>query len=152
MALDSANDTTPRRMHRTLAVYLAMYAWVKNLDCVVIDGHDLRRYLGDMSRLEKPRKWAIMEDVKALFPHAQYIRRVGATPILFLSRTEIPDAAWKGRLYLGERIERFRELGIRADTVYLPKEEEIVALNAKVIHGIEDFAPLERAWRQAGGR
>lgn len=138
-----ASKPAPRRSHKVLAVYLVMYAWVKNLDCVIIDGDHLRKYLGGLSRLEKSRQKQIIEDTKPFFVFAQYLGSGdGGSPTLFLSRLRMPDSTWQSSTSLDGYQKRLAAVGVRAGQVRLPTEEAIVALNATVIHGIADFAPL----------
>lgn len=132
----------PRRAHRVLAVYLAMHAWVKRLDCVIIEGEDLRSYLGGIARLESGRKSNIADDVKSLFSFHHFLPGPPGSPTLFLSRVPIPDEIWATKGLLYDFRQRLAQAGIRAGFVKLPAEEAIVALNAQVIHGVANFAPL----------
>ena len=54
----------------------------------------------------------------------------------------MPDSTWQSSTSLDGYQKRLAAVGVRAGQVRLPTEEAIVALNATVIHGIADFAPL----------
>jgi hypothetical protein len=58
-----------RRTHRTMAAYLAMVAWTRNLDCVAIDRREIVRFWGLSKRVENQRIDWLKGDIKQFFPH-----------------------------------------------------------------------------------
>lgn len=79
------------RLHRSIAHYFAVRAWVNKAECVVLDRSVLETLLG-LERIKRVRVDWIKQDVKLFFPYmiAYYTVSQGRPlATLFLSRVEI---------------------------------------------------------------
>ena len=65
-----------RRQHRVLGQYLAMQAWVRGLDCIVLEKRDLDHYLS-LERLKEPRVQWVRDDLTPWFPHQETYENSG---------------------------------------------------------------------------
>src|SRR6266446_9281834 len=80
-----------RRQHRIIGHYLAVEAWRRGLDCIVLVRDDLEAFLG-LERFKSKRNRWIMEDLKPWFRYQQpyYLTKVqNSIHSLFLSRVPI---------------------------------------------------------------
>ena len=132
-----------RRGHKLLGCYLALCAWTQGLDCVVLRRED---YLGFflLGRMEDTRVQWLEEDLKETFPYvrALYDDKTEVFSVLYLSRREFPTDSWKP-IRTEERIEMFRDRGLACDFVSIPREEDMVAILAKAVHGLGFVMPKE---------
>src|SRR5262245_31440895 len=104
------NDTFHRqscaRTHYILGHYLAVQAWVRGLDCIVLTRADLEFFLG-LQRFKSARVRWLQEDLKHWFPHQEAYYRSGAESSihsLFLSRVPLDEFLPKGTMTTDDRI------------------------------------------------
>ena len=95
-----------RRQHRIIGHYLALTAWLRGLDCIVLVRSDLEKFLG-LERFKSIRvKW-LKEDLKPWFPHQEdYYNTSMPSSIhsLFLSRVSISSYLPEGSMTTEARI------------------------------------------------
>ncbi len=100
-----------RRHHRMIGHYLALQAWTRKLDCIVLDRSDLKSFLG-LERFKTSRiKW-LMEDLKPWFPYQKSYTKSGTESSihsLYLSRVPIDNHLPAGTMTTTERINRMSE-------------------------------------------
>lgn len=86
-----AHRAACQRQHRVLGHYLAVQAWLRNLDCIAVEREDLEIYLG-LERFKSERiKW-LLEDLKPWFPYKSAFYKASAESSLhslFLARVKI---------------------------------------------------------------
>ncbi len=129
-----------KRSHKLLGMYLALWAWRKDIDCVVLPRSRLLPYLG-LQQMRNTRIDWLTEDVKDLF---RYSWRTVTTPTevygtLYLSRKAIPSSAKEGSMTDDRRIELLKKAGLSAAIAAIPPEEQIVSVLALMAHGVGDF-------------
>jgi hypothetical protein len=139
-----------RRQHRLLGHYLALYAWVKNLDCVALSRQHLQSFLG-IERFKTSRLEWLKEDIKPWFSFTtDFWRGGGLNPTfasIFLSRISLDGVLPAGAMTTEQRIAKIATCALRAGLFQLkkrakakgpfPAEGEIIAFLAKVSVGIE---------------
>ena len=118
-----------RRSHRLLGAYLALWAWRKRVDCVVIHRYELHPYLGIKARHEQRLQWLIA-DTKYLFPyiHELYQLPTRKRGSLYLSRLRFPQEAFDRRMYDDDRIKSLGEQGLRAAMITKLPTERAMAI------------------------
>ena len=133
-----------RRQHRVLGNYLAMEAWSRGIDCIVLVRPDLEKFLG-LKRFKSARiKW-LRSDLKPWFPHQDAFYKTTAPSSissLYLSRLSLSGHLPKGSMTTDKRIAR---MGSDAPTTeYFSKpgatlhtEAEIIAYLATLAAGLE---------------
>ena len=102
-----------QRQHRVLGQYLAIQAWLRCVDCFVIQRTDLQTFLG-LERFKHVRIEWLEEDLKPWFPYqASFLHwpsyREGVVPSfqnLFLSRVPIGKFLSEDTVTLEERLAR----------------------------------------------
>lgn len=130
------------RIHRTMAAYLAMIAWTRNLDCVAIDRDELVGFWGISKRVENQRLEWLKGDIKPFFPHVKILRvstRGQKFGSVFLSRREFPSFAsvtFPAKLRDEKRAQFLTKKGFITAVVSLPSEVEMLASLSAVIHGL----------------
>ena len=130
-----------RRSHRILASYLALWAWSKAVDCIVIDRQELFSYLGIKAMRGQRLQW-LAKDIRDLFPYTKALYKgTGAHASTYLSRLEFPRDTFKGRMYDEERIKELERGGLRAADVKLPREGRIVVFLASAAAGVKSRNP-----------
>jgi len=77
-----------RLEHRLLGLYLLIYAWRTNADCIQISSDVLKEHL-DVSALRTSRIYELKEDIKDLFPVT--LGSTNATTFYF-SRLSLPTS------------------------------------------------------------
>ena len=86
-----AHRAACQRQHRVFGHYLAVQAWLRNLDCIAVEREDLEVYLG-LERFKSERvKW-LLEDLRPWFPYKFAFYKASAESSLhslFLSRVKI---------------------------------------------------------------
>jgi hypothetical protein len=86
-----AHRSACQRQHRVFGHYLAIQAWLRNLDCIAVKREDLEVYLG-LERFKSERvKW-LLEDLEPWFPYNRVFYKASAESSLhslFLSRVKI---------------------------------------------------------------
>ncbi len=135
-----------RRQHRIVAQYLAVQAWQRRLDCIVLVRNDLEKFLG-LKRFKAARVGWLREDFEPWFPYqSPYYRTVSPSSIhsLFLSRVPIKLHLPSGAMSSEQRINqmeddapptaRFSETLSAAD---VPTEKDIVAELAVLSAGLD---------------
>jgi len=142
-----------RRQHRVIANYVALEAWLRGLDCVVLDRRDLQRLLG-LERFKSARVAWMLTDFQPWFPyHVAYYRTAsGLSSIgsLFLSRVPIEGHLPVGSMSDERRIERMDPDSPRTAILWkgatsAPSEAKIVSKLALYAAGLD--APSERRRR-----
>ena len=137
-----------RRQHRVVANFLAVEAWSRGLDCIVLEREDLQKLLG-LKRFKSERVRWMHDDFQPWFPHQEaYYRTVAPSSIgsLFLSRKPIGDHLPTGSMTTDDRI---KAMGPEAPATEkfskgrkrVPGEDEIVARLAVLAAGLD--APRE---------
>lgn len=114
---------------RRLVTYSALAAWSMGLDCIVYDAGQLRRHFF-ISRLEDTRVERILKVARPVFPYATKLWSDPDTHsqvTIFLSRSELPSAVFKGRMSNGRRIELLN-LTIPTGRVELPDSYELMGV------------------------
>ena len=105
--MDAHRDTC-KRQHRVLGHFLAIQAWLRGLDCIVVSRSDLEVFLG-LERFKKQRIEWLQEDLRPWFRH-QYPLEQGGTGFslhsLYLSRAPIEKWLADGELTTTERISK----------------------------------------------
>lgn len=126
-----------RRSHQILAVYLALWAWKKRVDCVVIHRNQLHPYLGIKARRQQRFRW-LVADTRHLFPYRQelYQRRSGGRGTLYLSRKKFPPDIFDKSMYDIDRIGLLGEHGHSAAMIEkLPSERAMAQFLASPVIG-----------------
>ncbi|WP_157447528.1 hypothetical protein [Chthoniobacter flavus] len=124
-----------RRQHRLVAHYLALQAWLRGLECIVLSRADLMRFFG-LTRFKSARiKW-LQSDMKPWFPHQEaYYKTSSPSSIhsLFLSRVPIDPHLPRGSMSTADRIRRMASNSPRTEPFIAfsamaaaPNEEEIL--------------------------
>ncbi len=131
-----------RRQQRTLGHWLATEAWVRGVDCVVIEAIDVLSFLG-LDRFKSPRPAWLEEDLKPWFPHQVFRPSPGwtsSTPDLYLSRFPIADLLRGSPLKPDDWIKQLPADAPRAENFsssgQLPSEAEMVSELAKLSAGL----------------
>ena len=97
-----------QQRHRIIGHYLAVQAWERGLDCIVLVRKDLESFLG-LERFKGKRNHWIMEDLKPWFqfPKPYYLTKAKTSlHSLFLSRVPIDHHLPLGSMTTEERIRR----------------------------------------------
>jgi len=142
-----------RRKHRVLGHYLAIQAWLRKLDCIVLQRRELEHFLG-LERFKSTRVTWLIVDLKPWFPfHESYYLSKSPSSIsaLFLSRVEIAGHLPKGTMTTDQRISRLSKDAPKTGKFVLktsqkpPSEDSIVSELALVTAGLREPAkfPLE---------
>ncbi len=101
-----------RRQHRVIGHFLALQAWTRGVDCIVLQREHLESFLG-LERFKRARQEWLMEDLRPWFPHQQKIRRFGtksSLASLFLSRVSLDEHFPRGPpMTTAQRIAKFHE-------------------------------------------
>lgn len=126
-----------RRSHRILGSYLALWAWKKRVDCVVVARHELFAYLGLKAMRAQRLQW-LARDIKDLFPYTQPLyQKTGAHGSTYLSRLKFHHGAFDGRMYDDERVRVLEKGGVRATAIGLPSEGRMVLFLAAAAAGVK---------------
>ena len=134
-----------RRQHRVLGHYLAVHAWVRGLDCVVLVRSDLERFLG-LKRFKSIRVGWLQEDLRPWFPHqTPYYRSGSPSSIhsLFLARIPMDAHLAPGTMTTDWRIARLAPAAPKTakfvDTAYpwtIVTESDMVSQLALISSGL----------------
>ena len=146
-----AHRETCRRQHRVLGHFLAIQAWLRGLDCIVVSRHDLEVFLG-LERFKQQRVGWLREDLLPWFQH-QYVLQQGAAGFslhsLYLSRLAIEKWLPDGELTTEERIAKLAKGAPKTDTfAHVPRshrevtELDVVRYLAILDSGLAEPAPL----------
>jgi len=141
-------DEHYRRQHRIVGHYLAVTAWIRGLDCIVLDRSDVQTLLR-ISDTREGRVTQFVADIKPWFQfNKAYYKPQSKTFLksLFLSRASLDSYLPKGRMGVDQRIakaitangalkiERFSN--IRGSNS-APSETEMVSYLALLAAGIK---------------
>lgn len=133
-----------RRQHRVIGHYLALQAWHRGLDCIVLNRTDLERFLG-LKRFKKERIDWLRADLKPWFPFQKpyYLKRSKSSiHSLFLSRADLTQYLPAGMMTTEERITGMKpgspktELFSEYDKVPIPSQAEMVSYLALLAAGL----------------
>lgn len=126
-------DEYYRRQHRIVGHYLALQAWLRNLDCMGLDRSDLQALL-NITNTGEERIKQFIEDIKPWFKfHKAYYRKSSGTYVLslFLSRIAIklPPGS---KMSVDQRIAKAGTAGgemrvERFSMAKIPSEKEMVS-------------------------
>ena len=97
-----------RRQHRVIGQYLAMQAWKRGLDCIVLERDNLEFFLG-LEQFKSTRLRWLREDLKPWFPHqVAHYNTIAASLIgaLYLSRVPIERHLPSGSMTVDERLKK----------------------------------------------
>jgi len=144
MSENQAYRAACRRQHRVVANYLAVEAWSRVLDCIVLVREDLEKLLG-LKRFKSVRvKW-LRVDLAPWFPYQEpYFRSSALSSIdsLFLSRVPIAKHLPEGSMTTDERIARMvagspPTKRFSKGRAKVPDEADIVARLAVLAAGLD---------------
>lgn len=135
-----------KRQHRILAHYLAIQAWLRKLDCIVLVRSDLEKFLG-LKRFKSTRVDWLQDDLKPWFPYQfpYYLTRAGSSiHSLFLSRVPIEKHLPSGSMSTDKRISQMETDAPRTakfsetrGASNIPDEKQIVAELAVISAGLD---------------
>jgi hypothetical protein len=119
-------------------MYLAVTAWVRKIDCVILAREDLLPFLG-LERMKDRRIEWLKKDVQRLFPYAENLvaEKTKNYSSLYLSRIAFPDDEVFRWMSHDMRIRKLEAAGLKAAIVEIPEEGVMVSLMATAIHGIK---------------
>lgn len=132
------------RRHRTMALYLAMMAWAKGLDCVVVNRNEIVRFWGLTRRVEDQRLDWLKEDVTQFFPYIMPLYSAKGSEkfaSVFLSRRPFPPEAFYGSITDEKRSAALTAGGLPTSPVKLPTEMDMLALITATMHGLGTISP-----------
>lgn len=113
-----------------LGHYLAIQAWVKGLDCLVIKRSQLANFLG-LERFKGRRIEWLREDLIPWFEYFYDLYSLGSFSGVYLSRKRFPRPLGSKSMNDKQRINALSEVSIvAAELESMPKEEEVVSLPA----------------------
>jgi hypothetical protein len=144
MTTDEFYREFQRRRHKLLGAYLALRAWERNVDCVVLPRNALLPYLELEGEMKNVRLAWLKEDLSKLFPYylSTEITKTRKFEALYLSRVEIPEVPEEEDATDDlEFASLFEKNGLRIGILdEIPGESEIIRMMADVSHGISDFS------------
>lgn len=140
-----------RRQHRVLGHFLAIQAWLRGVDCLVLEREDLEAFLG-LRRFKEERVRWLQADLRPWFPH-QYVIEQGSTWFslhsLYLSRVPIEKWIPEGNLTTEQRLAAFARHAPKAQqfspmtgSPSLVDERDVVRYLALLDSGLADPVPL----------
>lgn len=131
-----------RRQQRTLGHWLATEAWLRGVDCIVIEAADVLSFLG-LDRFKSARAAWLEDDLRPWFPYQIFRPAPGSTPStpdLYLSRFPIEEFVHGGPMKADDWIAQLPTNALRAENFSargrFPSEEEIVGDLAKLSAGL----------------
>lgn len=142
-----------QRQHRVIGNYLAIEAWVRGLDCIVLVRSDLEG-LFHLQRFKSTRVEWMIADFRPWFPYQQPYYRTNARSSIhsiFLSRVPIGAHLPRGSMTTEERIRRMEDDAPRTarfsrDRQRVPDEAEILSRLAVLAAGLD--APKKQIRRR----
>ncbi|HXP87220.1 MAG TPA: hypothetical protein VN841_20985 [Bryobacteraceae bacterium] len=146
-----------RWQHRTIGHYLAVQAWVRGLNCLVLVRADLEAFLG-LKRFKSARvKW-LKEALKPWFPHqTAYFKSAAPSSIhsLFLARVSMDKHLPSGSMTTDNRIlgmaaeaPRTERFTAKDDGSEVPSHAKIVSQLSVFVAGLD--VPKRRRKRRTG--
>lgn len=130
-----------RRSYRVLSIYLALWCWVRKVDCVAIPRHELMSYIGK-ERFRGRRYEMLVADIRRLFPYASKLDFSGQNKFstLYLSRKKYPNGIFDATMSDERRVEQLHKKGLATGIIKkLPPEMSMVSTLARMAHGLQDF-------------
>lgn len=126
-----------RRQHRLLGCYLALDAWMRCIDCVVLSRDQLLPFLG-LKHMQNKRITWLKNDVRDFFPHhfVTVTSSAGAYATLYLARLPIPEHDHRKKMSDVDRASLFTSTGLKSALVSIPDEEDMVAMLAQRMCGL----------------
>jgi hypothetical protein len=118
-----------KRTHRTMATYLAIVAWTRDLDCVVIDREEIVRFWGLSKRVEKQRLEWLKSDIQHFFPYVEALNFTSGTKkfgSLYFARRQFPKKSFDAAMADKKRALSLTEKGFHTELVPVPTELEIM--------------------------
>ena len=145
-----------RRQHRMLGQYLAMQAWIRGLECIVLERRDLEHFLG-LERFKSTRVQWLKEDLRPWFPEQEAHYRTGAPSSihsLYLSRVPMGTHLPPGSMTVEKRLQRMASSAPKAGRFLEegypwrpPTEQDVVSQLAVISAGLavpQDYAAKRR--------
>src|SRR5437016_2949069 len=106
-----------KRSHRILSSYVALWAWRKGVDCVVVDRSELFWYLG-IRAMRKQRLHWLGQDIKVLFPYVEELHGgTGGHATTYLSRRKFPPGVFDKAMHDNERVRVLEGRGLAAASI-----------------------------------
>ena len=143
-----------QRQHRVMGHFLAIQAWLRGVDCLVLEREDLQRFLG-LQRFKEERVRWIQEDLRPWFKHQSSMEQGGAgfsLHSLYLSRVEIEKWIPGGEFSTEDRIKAFDKKAPKTEKFShssaqrsLVDELDVVRYLALLDSGLVDPVPLSRS-------
>ncbi|WP_228520374.1 hypothetical protein, partial [Vibrio parahaemolyticus] len=135
---DDAYRESQKRLHRVLGTYLALVAWKKRADGIVIKREHLLNFL-KITRMQNVRVDWMKDDLMHLFRYTgnTYFSSSGTYAELYLSRVPIPKGIFYEKMSTEKRIKLFKEKGIKIISVEPPEEKELIKKVALITAGVE---------------
>jgi hypothetical protein len=130
-----------KRQHRIIGHYLALQAWLRGLDCIVLSRHDLEFFLG-LRRFKSIRVIWLQGDLQPWFQNqVPYYSSKAPSSIscLFLSRVIIEPHLPKGRMTTSQRLSAMKPGSPRAD-LFLDSPNAILPTEAQMISQLAMFS------------
>ncbi|WGK83064.1 hypothetical protein PYE51_16980 [Vibrio aestuarianus] len=135
---DDAYRESQMRLHRVLGTYLALVAWKRKADGVVINRESLLSFL-KISRMQNVRVDWMKEDLAHLFPYTgnTYFSKTGSYSALYLLRQPLPKGILHKTMSTSERIKVFKDNGLKVIRITPPDEKELIKKVALITSGLE---------------
>jgi hypothetical protein len=133
-----------RRQHGMLGQYLAMQAWVRGLECIVLQRRDLEYFLG-LERFKSTRVQWLREDLTPWFPHQEAHHKTGAPSSihsLYLSRVSMGPHLPPGSMTVDVRLQKMSATAPKTEMFLAqgpwrpPTEQAIVSQLAVISAGL----------------
>jgi len=144
------------RQHRIIGQYLAVQAWIRGLDCIVLDRWELEVFLG-LCRFKKKHVDWLQEDLRPWFPFQETFtatKNPSSLHSVFLSRVPISEHVSMNNMTTEKRIAAMSpaapKTGLLMDKKWLrklPREGEMLAQLANLSFGVitpDDLRPRKR--------
>lgn len=116
-----------RHRDRLFGLYLAYWAWMNRVDCVVLEGGDLLRYFGHSQKIDTKRLRSLQEELEPFFPMQRMVRWKDSPHDLILSRRQLPPRLETWHAW------RLTENGVPAKVVGIPSDDELREVLTKVL-------------------
>ncbi len=131
-----------RQQHRIIAHYLAVQAWMRGLDCIVLVRDDLEAFL-ELERFKSTRVEWLKEDLKPWFPYqTAYYKTSAPSSIhsLFLARVPIEKHLSDGSMTTEERIRRMADGSPRTERFTTKYDGSQIPSHAKMVSTLSVLA------------
>jgi hypothetical protein len=131
-----------RRDHRIIGQSLAVQAWLRGLDCIVLVREDLEAFLG-LERFKSTRIRWLKEDLKPWFQYQRpYYRTSSPSSIhsLFLARVQIDKHIGSDSMTTEERIASMAPEAPRTERLTTRRDGSQVPSLAKIVSALSVLA------------